>query len=146
MQCRVAQRIVAALLIALISGCAGLSFADPDEDAAAKVFATTPGESGIYVYRNQDIGVNTNIPVKINDRTVGVTGTRTYVFVVLPPGKHTITAMAENTHQIELETAAGQNYYVWLEASLGAVVNRAHLHPVSDAEGQAGVRESRRVR
>ena len=65
--------------------------------------------------------------VDIDGSHVGDTEHRTYVVQTVNPGKHVITAHAENTSEIELTNEADKNYFVWLEVSIGVVIPRAEL-------------------
>jgi hypothetical protein len=126
--------------------CATAQHATPDEDSAAKRFNVTNGKSNIYIYRNENLGLNTEISVDIDDKHAGNTLQETFILQTVDPGKHKITAHAENTSEIELITEAGKTYFVWLEVELGVVVNRGHLHSVSEEKGKAGVLECRLVK
>ena len=125
--------------------CANVKFAAPDEDFAAKQFNVTSGQSNIYVYRNENIIVNTGISVEIDGKLAGNTGQKTFILKSVPAGHHTITARGENTDTIELTTEAGESYFVWLEVRVGVVTNHAHLHSVSEEKGKKGVMECKLV-
>ena len=121
--------------------CATAQHATPEEDSAAKRFNITNGKSNIYIYRNENLGLNTEIPVDIDGKHAGNTLQETFILQSVEPGNHKITAHGENTNEIELVTEADKIYFVWLDVSLGAFTNRGQLHSVSEEEGKAGVRE-----
>ncbi len=125
--------------------CGAVKLAAPDRDSAAKQFNVADGYSNIYIYRNEDVFINTEISVDIDGRHAGNTDHKTFILKSITPGKHTIIAHAENTDEIELITVAGKNHFIWLEARIGVVINRAHLHSVNEKNGRAGVMECRLV-
>ena len=125
--------------------CASIKSAAPEEDSAAKQFNVASGKSNIYVYRNVDLILDTAVSIEIDGKSAGNTGHKTFILKSVSPGNHTITARAENTDTIDLTTAAGRNYFVWLEVRTGAITNHAHLHSVSEEKGKTGVMEGRLV-
>ena len=131
---------------AIITACTSVQLADKESDASAKSFAVEKGMSHIYIYRNETENFNTTMSVDIDGSHVGDTEHRTYIAKTVSPGKHVITAHAENTSEIELTTEADKNYFVWLEVTIGAVIPRAELQNVSKEKGHAGVNESNLVK
>ena len=131
--------------VLVLVSCAGVQFADQADDAQAKQFQVAAGKSNIYVYRNQDVGINTSISVSVNEAHVGNTDKGTFILETVSPGNHTIKAEGENVDELQIVTTAGRNYFVWLEVRLGVVTNRAHLQLVDESQGKTGVRESRLV-
>lgn len=123
-----------------------MQLASQQSDASAKSFVVEKGKSNIYIYRNETENFNTTMSVDIDGKHVGDTEHRTFIVQTVNPGKHVITAHAENTSEIELATEANTNHFVWLEVSLGIVIPRAELHSVSEEKGQAGVKESNLVK
>ncbi len=125
--------------------CANVKFAAPNEDSKAKQFNVTSGQSNIYVFRNENLILNTGISVEIDGEHAGNTDQKTFILKSVSAGHHTITAQAENTDTIDLTTEVGKNYFVWLEVRIGAVTNHAHLHSVSEEKGKKGVKECKLV-
>lgn len=135
---------IVAISIACIA-CASIKFAAPDADSAAKLFNVPNGKSNIYVYRNVNVIIDTAVSIEIDGNPAGNTGHKTFILKSVSPGNHTITANAENTDTIDLNTEPGESYFVWLEVRTGAATNHAHLHSVSEEKGKKGVMESRLV-
>jgi hypothetical protein len=129
-------------LVVACAACASARLAKPEQDAAAKQFQVPSGESNIYIYRSEDIVLNTAIAVTIDGKPAGNTKQKTFILKTVPPGKYTITAQAENTDTIELVTEAGKNYFIWLEVRIGVITNHAHFHLIDEAQGKPGVRIS----
>jgi len=99
------------------AACASAQHATPYDDSAAKQFNVTNGKSNIYIYRNENLGLNTEISIDIDGKHAGNTLQETFILQSIDPGEHKITAHAENTSEIELVTEAGKIYFVWLDVS-----------------------------
>jgi hypothetical protein len=87
--------------------------ASPEQDTAAKSFATKPGKANIYVYRNETMGAAIKMPVALNGKLVGDTASKTYLLLEVPPGKHAITSKTENDSSVTVNAVAGRNYFLW---------------------------------
>ena len=125
--------------------CATARLATSEQDVAAKQFLLPSGESNIYIYRNENIVFNNEIPVEINGKHAGDTNHQTFILKSVAPGEHSITAFAENTETIEITTVADNNYFIWLEVKMGVVTNHAHFHLVDEAQGKTGVRDCKLI-
>lgn len=140
------QLIFVIFLSAVCAACASVNLADPDDDSAAKTFNVADGKSNIYIYRNEDVILNTGVSIEVDGKQLGSTGPQTFILATVSPGRHTIIASGENTEKLEVTTEAGKNYFLWLEIRLGAFTNRGHLHLVTMEEGKKGVMESKLVK
>ena len=130
------------LLATTIASCASVPRADHELDSQAKSFNVGKGKSNIYIYRNETDNFNTTMSVELDGQHAGDTEQRTFIVKPVNPGKHVITAHGENTSEIEITTEEDENYFVWLEVTVGAVIPRAKLHSVSKDKGMSGVKES----
>ncbi len=141
------SRLLIVIALSLVSiSCASVNLAEPVEDSTAKSFNVTAGKSNIYIFRNEDVILNTGVSIEVDGTPMGNTGAKTYILATVSPGQHIIIASGENTEQLELETVAGRNYFVWLEIRIGAVTNHGHLHVVNEQEGKKGVMESKLIK
>ena len=141
------SRLLIVIFLSVICfACASVNLAEPGEDLAAKSFKVAEGKSNIYIFRNEDVILNTGVSIEIDGNPMGNTGPKTFILAKVSPGKHVIVASGENTEQLEVETMAGKNYFVWLEIRIGAITNHGHLHLVDENKGKKGVMESRLVR
>ena len=136
---------VTALIPAMLAACAPVEYADPNAVQSAETFSVSQDESRIYVYRDDNVVLNTRISVSIDGELVGVTGNKTYVVATVPPGEHAIVAKGENTSELVVETVGGQILFVELGVGLGAFTNRAHLFQVEAEAGRAAVMQTRLV-
>ena len=129
----------------LITGCASVKMASPNEDAKAKTFATTPSLANLYVYRNESMGAAIRMAVELDGKEIGKTAANTYLIASVSPGKHSLVSKAENDSSLDINAEAGQNYYVWQEVKMGLLSARSKLQLVDAAQGQAGVRETKLI-
>jgi len=142
------KRIVALgalLAVALASGCASVQMASPEQDTAAKSFATKPDKANIYVYRNETFGAALKMPVALDGKLVGDTAAKTYIFLEVAPGPHTVVSKTENDSSVALNAVAGRNYFLWQEVKMGLASARSELKQVDEATGRAGVAECKLV-
>jgi hypothetical protein len=132
------------LLTLTLSGCVALPKAsDPQRDAALKTFAApSAATAGIYVYRNEVLGGVYGMDVAVDGQPLGKTLMKTFLYKDVTPGKHTITAKAENTDTLEVDAKAGTLTYIWQEVTFGILTPRNKLQVVAEDVGKKGVMES----
>lgn len=134
--------LVAALAAsAILSGCASVPMASPEQDAQAKTFPVAPGMSNIYVYRNETMGAAVKLPLELDGKYVGQTASKTYFALQVQPGRHTLVSRSENDSSLDVVAVAGQTHFVWQEIKMGLLQARVQLHSVDDTTGRAGVAE-----
>lgn len=137
--------ITSLLSLGLLTGCASIKMASPNDDARAKTFATHPQLATVYVYRNEFMGAAIRMALEVDGKEIGKTSSKTYFALKLAPGKHSLVSKAENDSSLDLVTEAGKNYYVWQEVKMGLLSARSKLQLVDATQGQAGVRESQLI-
>ena len=120
--------VIASIAIAT-AGCASLPEGDPKMDAALKQFEPRPEVASVYIYCDEWMGtVFTN--VAIDGEPLGQLSTYTYLHTELPPGKHSVTVLANNADTVEFEAQ---------EKKSGWPLPAIKLHLMSEAAGQMGV-------
>lgn len=127
--------------ISLVSGCASVPMASPEQDARAKSFSVKPGKANIYVYRNESMGAAVKMPVTLNGKPMGATGAKTFLLAEVPAGKHILVSKAENDYPLEVIAEPGRSYFVWQEVKMGFLQAQSQLHLTDEATGKSGVRE-----
>ncbi len=132
-------------LAILIAGCSSIPMASVDTDSQAKAFVVKSDRSTIYIYRDELFGAAIQMPVSINGKSLGKTGSKTYFSLDVPPGKYTILSSAENESTFVLQTEAGKNYFIWQEVKMGLLYARNILQMVSDDRGKAGVNQCKLI-
>ncbi|MGB3429480.1 MAG: hypothetical protein WBA53_15045 [Burkholderiaceae bacterium] len=126
-----------------LAGCAtGLPGAgDPAVDASLKQFSVAPDKAGLYVYRIADSPFTTPPSViQVDGTTVGLTSLMRYVYVELPPGRHSVQTSGNAMVPLEFESAPGSLTYVLEEVPTVRAQNLGtQLRRVDEAAGQAAV-------
>lgn len=136
--------VLAAIAVNLVA-CTSVNLGQANQDASAIAFAVPKDAAGIYVYRNDYVYRNESMDeamrmlVELNGKPIGQTAASTYLYLEVPPGKHAITAKAENTDTVEIDTKPGTIHYIWQEVKLGSLYARTKLHLVDEAQGKQGV-------
>jgi len=137
--------VFALAAVALASGCASVNMAPPEADTAAKSYTVKPGMGNIYVYRNEVLGAAVTLPVELDGKAVGATASKTYFLLPVAPGKHTLHSKGESGVILDVDVAAGRNYFVWQEVKMGMLSGGSALHLVDEAKGKAGVAECKLI-
>ncbi len=135
------------LLIAVViqlTGCASVQMGDAAEDTRLKSFPTVSADkAGIYVYRNEMFGAAIKAVIEIDDKHLGQTASKTYLYKEVTPGKHTITVRSEKDHSLTIDAKGGTLTYIWQEMKMGMFAARAKLHLMSEEKGRKGVMEGK---
>lgn len=129
----------------LLTGCASVPMATPEQDAAAKSFTVKADKANLYIYRNESFGGAVKMPVLVDGKMVGDTMKMSYIKYEVAPGAHTIISKAENDAELKVDAAAGKNYFVWQEVKMGVWSARSALSLVDAEKGQAGVKECKLI-
>jgi hypothetical protein len=117
----------------LLAGCTSTPQAPPDRDAYAKEFATHPGASTIYVYRSPFNHFDFDSVLYVNGRLMGTTVPGTYFRIDTVPGHNVLHGSGADLGQIELDTRAGEIYFVSLDV-LGGHSNFRLVAPAAAKE------------
>src|SRR4051794_11195450 len=107
---RFAQRcsvFVAAMFMALLTGCASVQMASADADARAKTFEVPKDKASIYVFRHENFGGAVPMTVALDGKVAGQTGAKTYFLFEVAPGQHEVTSVAENNSALTLNAEPG---------------------------------------
>lgn len=130
------KAITATLILSVLAGCATVPLTSDELDAAAKTFATTPDKATIYVYRHEFYGAGVEMKVEVDGEHVGTTVAKTYLLLMVEPGRHKLSSVAENTVTVDIDVRAGQNYYFWQEVKMGTWTARSLLHQIDESKAQ----------
>lgn len=135
------KKLFAATLVAIsLVGCASVPKGDPAQDTAAKQFTVAPDKAAVYIYRNETMGAAISMDVALDGAVIGTTGSHTYLYKQVAPGKHTIVSQGED--KLDIDAAPGTIVFVWQEVKMGMMSAGSKLHLVDAAEGRKGVGES----
>lgn len=137
-----ARLTLAATALAVLAACASVPRAPPERDLAAKQFgAPMPGQAALYVYRNEAFGGAARMGLLLDGAYLGDTGPKTFHWVTIPPGKHTLVGKAENDAVLEFTAEPGRNVFVWQEVKMGFWSARNRLELVDENVGRPAVAE-----
>ena len=137
---RLSRAVLAASAVAMLAACASVPKASPERDRSAKQFAAPPkGKAALYVFRDESFGAAIKMSLLLDGRIVGDTAAKTFHWVEIAPGKHTLIGKAENESTLDFTAVPGQNVFVWQEVKLGVLSARNKLQLVDDQRGRAGV-------
>jgi hypothetical protein len=130
---------VAAVGLAVLSGCASVPMDTPQADAALKTFAAPSGDqAGLYIYRDSFAGQALKKTVTLDGVAIGETANRTYFHRLITPGNHVVGTESEfSDNNINLLAVAGQNYYLRQSIKMGVFVGGAKLEVIPEATAQA---------
>ena len=130
---------LAALGIAVLSGCASVPMDSPSADATLKSFPAPPADqAGLYIYRDSFAGQALKKTLKIDGEVIGETANRTYFYRLVNPGNRVIATESEfSDNAINLLAVAGQNHYVRQSIKMGVFVGGAKLEVIPEATAQA---------
>lgn len=132
--------ISASLLGALmLSGCASVPTATPQETTKAKSFsAPEENKSGLYIYRDSFIGKALKKDIYVDGKCIGETADKTFFYTQVAGGKdHKISTESEmSPNDITLFTEPGKNYFVRQYIKMGAFVGGAGLSVSTEEEGK----------
>ncbi|MGZ6125239.1 MAG: DUF2846 domain-containing protein [Myxococcales bacterium] len=137
-----ARRALAAAALALLAACVTIQKAPTDLDLAVKEFAPPPkGRAALYVFRNESMGATVKMSLNLDGKFLGDTVPKTFYWVPIKPGKHTLVGKAENESTLEFTAKPGQSFFVWQEVKMKLLSAENRLQIVDDERGQAGVAE-----
>ncbi len=129
----------------LLCGCANVSNAPYETDAAAKQFTAPEGKGVVYLYRpGRALGAAIQMQVSVNGNTAGGTGPGTYFRWELLPGSYTFLSTApESSATVAVEVEAGKLYFIEQETRLGLQTARVTMRRVNEARGRSSVQSAR---
>jgi len=101
----------------LLSACASVPVAAPEMDIKTKNMTPPPDKALLYVYRDAVFASASNLfEISIDGHSVGKLAEKTYLAVMLEPGKHRITRETSTRHILPINVGAGKTYYAKISA------------------------------
>ena len=80
------------------------------------------------------------MPVTVDGKLAGATGSKSFFKFGLPAGKHTLTSQGDKSI-LDITTENGKIYYVWQEVKMGMMSGGSKLQLVDEKKGRDGVKE-----
>ncbi|HEY8024838.1 MAG TPA: DUF2846 domain-containing protein [Burkholderiaceae bacterium] len=134
--------ILALAVALLMTGCASVEMASPAESAKAKEFnAPTPGNAGVYVYRDSFVGKALKKDVWIDGKCVGESAPDVFFYTEVEGGKtHKVDTQSEfSPNTLELMFEANKKYFIRQFIKMGVFVGGAGLEQIPEEQGKADV-------
>lgn len=127
--------------LAVLTGCSSVPMAPKEQDAASKTFkAPSSGMAGIYIYRDSFLGKSLKKKLKIDDVVIGESANKVFFHKEVAAGSHKLSTESEfGDNVLQLDAAAGKNYYFRQYIKMGAFVGGSGLEALNEADGQQGV-------
>lgn len=99
------------------------------------------GKSVVYVYRTQTgfQGSAVTLAVKCDGQKFGEVQNASYVYAIVPAGKHVISSKTETTSEIPFDAMSGQSYYITADVEWGFWVGRPRLVMVPEEQGRLAI-------
>lgn len=122
----------------LLSACASVPLASPEDTALAKTFAAPPtGKAAIYFYRDSFMGQALKRDISIDGKCVGKTANNMFFYSLVDGNKnHRLSTEGETTrHDMSLFTDAGKNYFVQQQITMGVWSASSKLKIISEEQG-----------
>jgi hypothetical protein len=132
--------VIAASLF--VTGCASVNMAAKEESAKAKQFnQPSPGNAGVYVYRNSFVGKALKKDIWIDGKCVGESAPDVFFYTEVQGGKaHKIDTESEfSPNTLELMFEAGKNYFIRQYIKMGVFVGGAGLEQVPEEQGKKDI-------
>ncbi|MDE0766676.1 MAG: DUF2846 domain-containing protein [Amylibacter sp.] len=136
------KKVIYALAVIILSGCATVDLEDSSKDLAAKEFnLPTEGQSGLYIFRKFGPGTALKKDIRINGKCIGESAPSIYFYNELAGDtEHEISTESEfSPNKIYLPMLGGQNYFVENYITMGAFVGGANLRVIDESKGKAAV-------
>lgn len=137
------RRVAAIVLMsALFTGCASVKMESAEASAQAKKFAApSPGNSGLYIYRDSFVGKALKKDIWVDGKCIGESAPDVFFRTEVSGGKeHEISTESEfSPNTLKLMFEAGKNYFVRQYIKMGAFVGGANLEVIPEAEGKKAV-------
>lgn len=128
----------------LMSGCASVNMASKEQSAKAKEFnPPSPGNAGLYIYRNSYMGRALKKDIWVDDKCIGESAPDVFFYTEVEGGKtHRIDTESEfSPNSLELLFESGKNYFIKQFIKMGAFVGGAGLVQVQERQGMTDVVE-----
>jgi hypothetical protein len=139
------KAVIGAAMIStvLLIGCASVSMAPQEDDAALKKFETPVGDNaGLYIYRNTFGGQALKKTVSLDGVVIGETANKVYFYKEITPGQHTLSTESEfSDNSITFQADSGKNYFAEQYIKMGVFVGGAGIKMVDENVGKKEVGE-----
>ena len=139
-------RTIALFIAALaLVGCAQVPRGAQADDVKAKQFTPQADTASLYIYRPEFFGAALTMNVKVNGQFIGHTGPQSYFHLNVAPGMYKIESATDHSASLNIEVAAGKNYFVWQEVKMSVLLTNSKLTQTDEDTGRKGVMGSKLI-
>ena len=139
-------RTIALFIAALaLVGCAQVPRGAQADDVKAKQFTPQADTASLYIYRPEFFGAALTMNVKVNGQFIGHTGPQSYFHLNVAPGVYKIESATDHSASLNIEVAAGKNYFVWQEVKMSVLLTNSKLTQTDEDTGRKGVMGSKLI-
>ena len=123
------------LLSFLLTNCA-VQKASVEADSKAKQLVAPEGKAIVYIMRPGTLGFAVKFKVNCDEKYIGATGGKRFIYTIQDVGKHKIVSYAENNEELEITFEANNTYYIEQIPKMGIMMARNKLSILSVKEGK----------
>lgn len=132
------KNLIAATLLAFgVAGAYATTALSPEHQAASEaLFAVPQGMSRIVILRPEDRVVVIGTDLKIDGVSLAAPIGKSVLVKDVAPGKHTVTAYAQDKKTIEVDAKPGETVYIQQRQTFGRLQRHAKLMKIHVAQGE----------
>lgn len=105
-------------------------------DTKAKQLIVPNNKALVYVVRPKSLGGAIRFTVDCDNRYIGSTVGRRYIYSIQDTGKHKIVSHAENSSELEISLDVNQKYYIEQVPKFGIWIARNRLELIDESKGK----------
>jgi len=124
-----------ALFSMIASSCSTAKIATSELDQIKKQ-NPPDGKALVYILRPSGTGAIIKFKVTCDDKPVGSTNGKRFIYTFVDPGTHKFVAKAENKEEIFLTVEAGKSYFLEQKAKMGFFIARTDWERLDEAVGR----------
>ena len=115
----------------ILHGCS-VQKASLEADTKSKQLTAPSGKGIVYIIRPNAYGFAVKFKVTCDEKYIGSTVGKRFIYTILDPGKHKIVSKAENDAEIEVNIEADKIYYIEQIPRMGVMMARNKLDLLSE--------------
>lgn len=123
------------LLAFLISGCSTAKISDEDL-MVVKNIKTDSSKALVYFVRPAFSGYAIKFHVTCDEKSIGSTNGKRFLFAYIEPGTHKFISKAENSAELFLKVEAGKTYFIEQKPKMGLLYTRNAIEVVDEVKGR----------
>lgn len=122
------------LTMLAILGCSTAKVSSSDLEQIKSQMAPE-GKALVYIIRPKSAAYLVTFKVSCDEKPIGSTGAKRFIYILLNPGLHKFVSNAENTSELFLEVESGKKYFLEQKLKMGLLTARNELVRLDEAAG-----------